>query len=114
MENIFPSKLLDLLTIAMTLSLITMVLLQNIKSQSFIRKSFQIWLLNLILSFILGIPFAVMFYNLTYIDGIWVGLFTFIGAPSIYKALQTQNVIKYKPSSLENTVSIAKENEIPR
>lgn len=89
----------------MTVSVILMALIQKFKTLPFIKKPWQIWILNLFLSFGLSLPFAVYFYNLSWIAGIWIGLFTFIGAPTLYDALQNQNFINYKPTSLSESNS---------
>ncbi len=114
MEDIFPTQLIDLLTIAVTLSMVVMALLQKFKSLPFIKKSFYIWFLNLIFSFSIAIPFTEKFYHLPYKDGIWVGFFTFIGAPTIYSALKNQTILRYKPSSISDTVHLSIKNEIKR
>ena len=54
------------------------------------------------------------FYELSIYDSIWISIFSFIGAPSIYQTLKKQNIIKYQPESLDNTISVPKENEIKR
>jgi hypothetical protein len=114
MEEFFPTLLLDLLVISITFSIILMALIQKIKSLSFIKKSWQVWLLNLFFSFSLGIPFSITFYNISLKNSIWVGLFSFIGASSIYEALKNQNIINYTPSSISDTITISKSNEIKR
>lgn len=114
MDIILPDKLMHILMMSGTFSIIMMIFLQNVKKQSFIKKSGQIWVLNLLFSFLLGIPFGMIFYNLSLCDSIWIGVFTFIGAPSIYQTLKSQNIVNYKPSSLQDTVSVPKENEIQR
>ncbi len=114
MENILPTLLLDLIVISITFSVILMALIQKLKTLSFINKSWHIWFLNLILSFLVGIPFSITFYNLSLKDSIWVGLFSFIGASAIYEGLKNQNLINYKPSSISDTVTISSENEIKR
>ena len=114
MEAFFPTHLLDLLTVSMVFSVVLMTLVQKFKSVSFIKKSWHIWLLNLFFSFAIGIPFGMTFYNLNIKDGIWVGVFSFIGASSIYEMLKTQNFINYKPSSISDGVTIPIENEIVR
>ena len=58
--------------------------------------------------------FSKTFYNLDTISGIWVAIFSFIGAPTIYDLLKKQNIINYTPKSLDNNVIISKENEIKR
>ena len=114
MENFFPEHLLELLVISMTFSVILMMLIQKLKKLSFITKSQQVWFLNLIFSFAVGIPFTIAFYKLTIYDGIWVGLFSFIGAASIYQTLKKQNLINYNPTSVSDTVTISKDKEIKR
>ena len=114
MEEFLPTLLLDLLVISVTFSVILMALIQKLKGFVFITKSWQVWILNLILSFAVGIPFSMTFYNISLIDSIWVGLFSFIGASAIYQGLKSQNMINYKPSSISDTVAIAKKNEIKR
>lgn len=114
MEQFFPNKLLDLLVISVTLSFIIMIVLQKFKALPFIKKSWQIWLLNLLFSFSIGIPFTIYFYDLDIYCGIWVGLFTFVGAPAIYDALKNQKIINYTPTTLQDTIEISKDNEIKR
>ena len=114
MEAFFPTHLLDLLTVSMVFSVVLMTLVQKFKSVSFIKKSWHAWLLNLFFSFVIGIPFGMTFYNLNVKDGIWVGVFSFIGASSIYEMLKTQNFINYKPTSVSDVVKIPVENEIVR
>ncbi len=62
----------------------------------------------------MGIPFSMFFYELSLVESIWVSVFGFIGAPSLYEALKKQNIVSYKPKSLKEVVSIPKENEIKR
>ena len=114
MEEFFPTLLLDLLVISITFSVILMAFTQKIKTLSLIKKSWQIWILNLISSFAIGIPFAITFYQVNWKESLWVGLFSFIGASAIYEGLKNQNIITCKPSSLNKTITISKENEIKR
>ena len=114
MDALVTQSLLDTLMIAITFSIILMALVQKFKCSSLITKSWQIWLINLILSFSIGIPFSMFFYELDIYYASWVGLFSFIGAPAIYEALKKQNIIQYTPKSLRDTITISKENEIKR
>lgn len=114
MEEFFPTLLLDLLVISITFSIILMAFIQKCKALSFITQSWQIWVINLIFSFVLGIPFAITFYDTSIDHSIWVGLFSFIGASTIYEGLKNQNVFTYKPSSLNKTKTISIDNEIKR
>ena len=114
MEEFFPTLLIDLLVISVTFSIILMALIQKIKSLPFINKSWQVWILNFIFSFGIGIPFSITFYNITLKDSLWVGMFSFIGASGIYEAFKNQNIINYKPSSVSDNITISKKNEIKR
>lgn len=114
MADIFPTHLIDLLVISVTLSMITMVLIQKFKCLKIINKCWKVFILNTILSITLGVPFTVYFYNLTFNDGIWVSIFTFIGAPTIYQTLKNQTIINYTPQSLKDGVTIDQSNIIER
>jgi hypothetical protein len=116
MDVLLPDKVLNLLMIATTFSIILMALIQKIKVLEFVQKDSHVLIINFILSFI-GIFFSISFYDLSIVDGIWVSLFSFIGAPAIYELLKKQNVINYTPKSLDECrgcITVPKENEIVR
>jgi len=114
MDAIITDQLMTLLLISITFSIVLMALIQKIKMLPIINKDWHIWLLNLFLSFVLGIPFTTWFYKTNIENSIWVCLFAFIGAPALYTALKKQNLINYTPSSLEDMISLPVENEIKR
>ena len=114
MDALVTDLLITLLMIGITLSIIIMALIQQFKNLSFFNKEWHIWILNLFFSFAIGIPFTMYFYELNIFSAIWVGLFSFIGAPSIYTILKKQNLVNYKPKSLNDTIQISKDNEIKR
>lgn len=114
MDNFFPDLLLKLLIVSMVFSVVLMTLIQKFKTSSFIKKSWQVWLLNLFCSFAIGIPFGITFYDLSIIEGIWVGLFSFIGATTIYETLKAQRLINYTPASLSDKIILDKNKEIVR
>ena len=114
MDILVTNKLINILLISMVFSIIQMTFIQKCKKFKCVRKECHILILNIVTSFIFGIPFAMWFYELSIYDSIWVSIFSFIGAPSIYQTLKKQNIIKYQPESLNNTISVPKENEIKR
>lgn len=114
MESIVPNYLLELLFMSATTSVIIMAVIQQFKDLSFIKKDWHVWLLNLIFSFGIGIPFALVFFGLNIVDSIWVSVFSFVGAPSIYDLLKKQNIINYTPKSLDDKIIIDKNREIKR
>ncbi len=96
---------------ATTISVIVMAMIQKLKTLSFINKDEHIFLLNFLLSFLIGIPFSITFFKTNIIDGIWISVFSFIGAPSIYSLLKNQNIINYKPTSLDDKQLNLSKNE---
>ncbi len=114
MDIFVTDQLWTLLLISLTFSIFLMALIQKFKSLSFINKPWQIWILNFVVAFLLGIPFGRYFYELTWEEAIWVSIFGFIGAPSLYEALKRQNIVTYKPKSLESYTCLPKSNEIKR
>ncbi len=93
--DLLPKCLMQVLSISMVFSVILMALIQRLKSLSIVRTKSHIWILNLIFSFTLGIPFGIIFYQLPFLESIWIGVFSFIGASSIYETLKS-----YTPLSL--------------
>ena len=113
METVLPSSFVNCLMISLILSIIMMALLQKFKKLPFIKKCWQILVLNLFFSFVIGIPFSISFYGTNTKDSIWISLFCFIGAPTIYEALKKQNLLQYRPESLkDDVVEVPIENKI--
>ncbi|MBQ7141260.1 MAG: hypothetical protein IJO32_07150 [Bacilli bacterium] len=118
LDVLITDNLLNILMIGITLSIIMMAVIQKIKGLTFITTDNQIWFINFILSFGIGIPFSIFFYELSIYEGIWISLFSFVGAPGIYLALKKQNMINYTPLSLDDkkddVIEVKKENLIDR
>ncbi len=119
LDILMSEKLWTVLLISITFSIFLMALVQKIKKLEFINKKWHVWVINFVCAFLMGIPFGIHFYDLELYEAIWMSLFGFIGAPSIYEALKNQNMISYKPKSATtpsktDTVCIPKSNEIKR
>ena len=117
MDLLVTDTLIEVFMISLTFSIILMALIQKFKTLKILNKGWHAWVLNLIFSFLVGIPFAISFYELNIILALWVAFLGFIGAPSIYEIMKNQNMINYKPKSTtdnKNTITIEKENEIKR
>jgi hypothetical protein len=114
-ESYLPTKLMELLLISIVFSFILMSLIQKFKILPLINKDWHVWALDLVLSFLIGIPFSIIFYNLSIPDSLWVALFGFIGAPTLYEAIKNQGIININLASLnDSSISIPKENEIKK
>lgn len=115
------SLLQNLLIIAIACSSITVVLIQ--KTKKFCRNSHCITLYSLLVNLVLGFLFSQTFSNINYINSIWVGLFSFLGADTIYRNLEGKlasytELIGSKKSDVDNsnnpssTATSDSENEV--
>lgn len=114
MDALVTELLIKILLISITFSVFEMALVQKIKTLSIFKKNWQVILFNFISSFTIGTLFSMWFFELSLYNGLWVSLFSFIGAPAIYEALKKQNLINYTPKSLNDSITISKDNEIKR
>lgn len=83
----------ELLIIAIALSVITCAFIQ--KTKGIFKKSKWINLYSLVVNMVLGVLFCVSFTKTSIINSLWVGLFSYIGADTLYKTLEG----KLKPYS---------------
>ena len=104
MDTLITVEMVNCLMHATTVSIIVMAVIQKFKILSWVQKDSHIFILNLIFSFIIGIFFSINFYNEPIENAIWISLFSFIGAPSLYTMLKKQNVINMNLISLDDTL----------
>lgn len=86
-----------------------MATLQRIKQLPLVKNDLGIWFANLLLSFLLGIPYYFLFILdvkqiqlITFHDvlqAFWISVLAFIGAPSVYSALREQTLVNAKPKT---------------
>lgn len=77
-----------LLLIAASSSIISASFVQKVKTVSLIKCSDCLIYISFLISMSFGMLFTLSFTEYTLIDSIWVGLFSFIGADSLYKAFE--------------------------
>ena len=77
-----------LLLIAVSSSIISASFVQKIKTVSLIKSSECLIYISFLISMSFGILFTLSFTDYKLIDSIWIGLFSFIGADSLYKAFE--------------------------
>lgn len=98
----------ELLLIAIALSAITCTFIQKTK---FLFKSNKfITLYSFIINILIGIIFSITFTSISFPQSIWIGLFSFLGADSIYKSLEGK-LASYSDIISKN-ISISKDNII--
>lgn len=98
-----------LLVIAIALSTITCAFVQ--KTKGLLKKSKYVGLYSFVINISVGIIFCITFTDITFPESLWVGLFSFIGADTIYKSLEGK-IAQHKDLVTKNTVSIDAENII--
>lgn len=80
------SLLQNILIIAIACSSITVSFIQ--KTKKFCKSSRCITRYSLAVNLIIGFLFAQTFTTVDYVKSLWIGLFSFIGADTIYKNLE--------------------------
>lgn len=80
------NHLQNILIIAIACSTITVAFIQ--KTKKFCRSSRCITWYSFLTNMVLGILFSLSFTNIDKIKSLWVGLFSFIGADTIYRNLE--------------------------
>lgn len=105
------SLLQSVLIIAIACSSVTVIFIQ--KTKRFCGNSKQIPFYSLIVNVILGFLFSQTFSDISCINSLWVGLFSFLGADTIYKSLEG-NLDTYEELTKENVNNPIKveENEV--
>lgn len=76
----------ELLINAIVLSVVTMAFIQ--KTKGIFKASKFIELYSAIVNVIFAIVFCISFTKISIINSLWVGLFSFLGADTLYKALE--------------------------
>ncbi len=99
----------ELLIISITLSIITCTFIQ--KTKFLFKSSKWISFYSFIVNLIIGMIFCMTFTNITFPNSLWIGLFSFLGADSIYKTLEGK-LSSYTEIVEDKTVKISKENII--
>ncbi len=101
----------ELLVISIILSTITCAFIQKTKKQFKNSKCLPIY--SFIVNMTIGVIFCISFTEISFPTSLWVGLFSFIGADSLYKSLEGK-LASYTDIVNRNKVAIPKENIINR
>lgn len=99
----------ELLVIAIALSTITCALIQ--KTKVLFKNSNYIIFYSLFVNLLIGVVFCLTFTDITLPTSLWIGLFGFLGADSIYKSLEGR-MSSYTEILQRKNVIIPKENII--
>lgn len=99
----------ELLVVSIAISVITCAFIQ--KTKVHFKRSKYLPIYSLVVNLIVGIVFCISFTDISFPTSIWVGLFSFIGADSLYKTLEGK-LSSYTDIISRTKVSISKENII--
>jgi Na+/melibiose symporter-like transporter len=101
----------QLLIIAIGASIISTATIQKIKEQ--LKSKLWLYFTSLVVSIGLGILFSICFSEVSIISSVWVGLFTWIGADTIYKAFENKIFTPFSDIvKKDDTKNIVKEDTI--
>ena len=100
----------QMLVVAIALSIITCAFVQ--KTKNAFKNANILSIYSFFVNMVLGILFCITFTSIPFPESLWVGLFSFIGADTIYKSLEGK--LKSYSSLVEtkNVISVPKENLI--
>ena len=76
----------EILITSIALSAVTCTFVQ--KTKKFFKSSKYLMLYNLIVNMVIGEIFCITFSTVKFPESLWVGLFSFLGADTIYKTLE--------------------------
>ncbi len=99
----------QLLLISIALSAITCAFIQ--KTKGFLKSSKHITLYSFFVNIITSILFSLTFTSIPLPNSLWIGLFSFLGADTIYKSLEGK-ISSYTDIINERNMSISKDNII--
>ena len=97
------------LIIAVALSTITCAFIQ--KTKCCFKSSKYLSLYSLLVNIFVGIVFCYTFTEITFSNSLWIGLFSFIGAVTIYKTLEVK-MSSYGEITSKKKIYILKKNII--
>jgi len=101
------------LIISIVLSSITCTLVQ--KTKGLFKSSEYITIYSLLVNLVTSIIFCMSFTNIDFPNSLWIGLFSFVGADSIYKTLEGKissysDIVNSKKITIEEDNIINKED----
>lgn len=93
-----------LLVISCASSILSSAFIQKIKCITLIKSSSYLIYISFLISMIFGVVFTLSFTDYDIINALWVGLFSFLGADSLYKAFEDKIFMSY--SNINNVIEI--------
>jgi hypothetical protein len=117
-DEIGEIKMLDLdliknvLIIAIASSIITTAFVQKIKESFAFKKSNRLVIVAFVVSMAIGTLFALSFSDIDFVNALWSGLISFIGADTIYKMFEDKIFKPFGEIHKEESIEVPKDNII--
>lgn len=102
----------NILTVSIASSIITTSFVQKIKETINFKKSNRIVIVSFFVSFIIGTLFALSFSNISFVNTLWVGLLSFIGADMLYQMFEEKIFRPFNKLHKNEVIEIPKDNNI--
>lgn len=99
----------EMIIVSIAMSTITCSLIQ--KTKKYLKNGKFVCLYSLIINILTSIIFCITFTQIKFPESLWVGLFSFIGADTLYKSLEGK-ISSYKDITPQNYIEIPKDNII--
>jgi len=99
----------ELLIISIALSAVTCAIVQ--KTKFIFQSSKYIVIYSFFINMIIGVVFSLTFTDISLPNSLWIGLFSFLGADSIYKSLEGK-ISSYNDILNRKNIIISKDNII--
>ena len=96
-----------LLVISCASSILSTAFVQKMKTASIIKCNSCLLYISFFISILFGVVFTLSFTKYNVIESLWVGLFSFLGADSLYKAFEDKIFSSY--SKLQNVTEIKRD-----
>ncbi|MBO5138170.1 MAG: hypothetical protein J6B89_00835 [Bacilli bacterium] len=103
------SLLQQMIIVAVAMSTITCSFIQ--KTKKYLKKSKLICLYSFVVNMVTSVIFCITFTEVKFPESLWVGLFSFIGADTLYKSLEGK-VKSYKDVVTQKSIEVPIENLI--
>lgn len=99
----------QMIIVAIALSTITCAFIQ--KTKSFFSCSGCLGIYSLVINLLFSIIFCYTFTTINFPESLWIGLFSFVGADTLYKSLEGK-ISSHKDLVTTKTIKVKEENLI--
>lgn len=103
------SLLQEMLIVSIAMSTISCAFVQ--KTKRYFKCSNCLAIYNLFVNMLFGILFCITFTDINFPESLWIGLFSFLGADTIYKSLEGK-IASYKDLVKKKIIEVPIENLI--